>query len=707
MRTCIVTSDLAGPMKNGGIGTHCLYLAQFLRNTLRHDVTVLLTARPRAATLRTWRKHYRRSVGIELVGLSDVAVSRQPLDKPKYPLLHRSRRVYDWLKNQSFDVCHFQDWQPDGFVSIQAKRTGQAFQRTLLTFTMHSSAEWSRQGMRTYAEGWTQTLAHDYMERYCAEHADLLLSPSQYMLDWAIAHDWKLANQQVVPYLLDFPSVTQGTPFVGEHVIFFGRLETRKGLALFIQALEQLRPEMHRQERRLKITFLGRASLVNDQPASRYFANTINHWRDVYDSEILSELDHQQALQYLREHAGALVVVPSLVDNSPYTVIESLELRLNLIASRVGGIPELVAGEDILFAPRAGDLCAKLRSCLREGVPASRPRLDRQACRDAWRRIHETAAQEVMLSPAPRPHTPLVSVCIAHFNYGQYLPHTLESLQRQTYHNFEVIAVDDGSTDPTSLQSFEKLQAQYESDTWRFYQKPNGYLGQTRNFAARQAVGQLLVFMDADNVAAPDMLERMVRAQMVSGAACLTCHYLAFASDAARVRGDWTHRTSCFGPCLELAVYRNVVGDANFIVQRDAFDKMGGFSEDRDLGCEDWEFLLKLTVNGFTVDVIPEPLFYYRSKPDSMVRTMDLYASHQRALRPVLERLDPWQRRFVQNAIGSHKALEADLPRLARVHRRRQKSSWAMIKRLWCDCIAFCRRNAYNLQSHKSGGSHG
>ena len=132
-----------------------------------------------------------------------------------------------------------------------------------------------------------------------------------------------------------------------------------------------------------------------------------------------------------------------------------------------------------------------------------------------------------------------------------------------------------------------------------------------------------------------------------------------------------------------------MLGDANFIVCRDVFESLGGFSEDRDLGCEDWEFLLKLMVNGFVVDVIPEPLFHYRFQPASMARTMDRYASHQRALRPVLERLDPWQRRFVQNAVGSYWTLRKDLPRLER--RRRRRERLAKFERFWLNWTAAWR----------------
>jgi O-antigen biosynthesis protein len=672
-----------GPIKNGGIGTHCHYLGRFLREQLGHEVTILFSRRLKQP-LTTWKKEYRHRWGITLLGIQDITPEDSRLDRRSDPMLQRSRVIYEWLKSQSFHFCHFQDWEPDGFVAIQAKRSGQAFAQTTLTFTTHSSAEWSRHGMQSNADRWTRNLAHDFMERYCAEHADLLLSPTQYMLDWMESRQWRLAaHRQVAPLLFDLPFEPKPAAFAGRHLIFFGRLETRKGVLLFLKALEEIVPHWKDSRSRLRITFLGRAHQVNNQPAADYIQAAMKRLAQTYDWQIISDLGQPEALRFLADHADALVVIPSLVDNLPFTVIECLQLQLNLIASRVGGIPELIHTPERLFEPTVSALSAKLLECLREGVPPGQSRYRPELAQEAWRKVHEENA-----SPSPGPVTttiqkPRVSVCVAYFNHGEFLPHALESLEKQTYRNFEVIVVDDGSTDSASKEVFRSLQRRYASTDWKFIEKENGYLGQTRNFAARQASGDFLVFVDADNVAAPEMLERMVRAINTSGAACLTCHHLVFVTDAARHKGNWLYRVNPLGPCLELAVYENVLGDANFIVRRSVFEKVGGFSEDRDLGYEDWEFLLKLIVDGHVVDVIPEPLFYYRRRPSSMVRSIDRYLSHQRALRPVLERLDPWQRRFLQNAVDSYWTLRADLSRLERARKKRKSSMRLRLEKIW------------------------
>lgn len=643
-----------GPINNGGIGTHCYYLARFLKRDLGHEVTILFTAPVTEETLRPWRKRYSKEWGIHLVSLNEISGGPRITQSPPYPMLRRSLQVYDWLKDQDFDFCHFEDWHPEGFVAIQAKRTGQAFANTQLILVMHGNPEWSREGTLAYEDNWTAGLAHEYMARYCAEHADLLVSPSQYMLDWAQARHWTPpSNRCMIPLLFEQPFEPSPKPFAREHLIFFGRLETRKGLVVFTKALRALAPSLRNRPRPLQVTFLGRDGFVGKQRATDYLSEAMRPLHTICDWSIISNLGQPDALRFLADHGDALVVIPSLSDNSPFTVIECLQLRLNMIASRVGGIPELVDSPECLFEPTPAALKEKLLACLHNGTPDIRARYSTDAAREAWSRVHETGAFPTC--PPKSYGTPKVSVCVPHHNYGKFLPLALQSLAEQTYGNREVIIVDDGSTDPVSLETFRSLQREFPQPSWRFFEKPNGFSGQTRNFAARESTGEYLVFVDSDNVTAPNMIERMVRGMEVSGVDCLSCHNFAFRSDDQRKSERWENRYAPIGPCLEVAMYENALGDVNFIIRREVFEELGGFHEQRDIGLEDWDFLLRLVESGFTLDVIPEVLFYYRQAhtSESVTGVVSQYASHQRLLRTVTDRMPDWQRRFLRNAVGT------------------------------------------------------
>ena len=96
--------------------------------------------------------------------------------------------------------------------------------------------------------------------------------------------------------------------------------------------------------------------------------------------------------------------------------------------------------------------------------------------------------------------TPRVSVVIPTYNYGHLLEQSLESVFAQTYKDYEVILVDDGSTDDTP-----GIAARYEGRI-RYFRKENGGPSSARNEGIRQARGPLIAFLDSDDLWLPHKL---------------------------------------------------------------------------------------------------------------------------------------------------------------------------------------------------------
>ena len=90
----------------------------------------------------------------------------------------------------------------------------------------------------------------------------------------------------------------------------------------------------------------------------------------------------------------------------------------------------------------------------------------------------------------------LVSVIVPVYNVAKYLPQCLESLLAQTYANFEVICIDDGSTD-NSLQILEDYQQ--KDLRIKFFSKKNGGPSLTRNYGMQKAKGEYVCFLDSDD----------------------------------------------------------------------------------------------------------------------------------------------------------------------------------------------------------------
>ncbi len=252
-----------------------------------------------------------------------------------------------------------------------------------------------------------------------------------------------------------------------------------------------------------------------------------------------------------------------------------------------------------------------------------------------------TSLDFVSIVPAvpslPQP-LPLVSVCLVHHDRPGLLRQALASLAEQDYPHVEVVLVDDGSATPKALEFLAHLEPLFLARGWPLIRQPNRYLGAARNTAARHARGEYLLFMDDDNVARPHEISTFVRAAQHSGADILTTFIDFFNGelppDPKRVP---LCRWLFAGVDSPAGIARNCFGDANALVRRSTFERLGGFTEDRGTTHEDWEFFAKAVLHGCTLEVVPEALVWYRFASDSMIRSTSTPRNYARSLRPYLE----------------------------------------------------------------------
>ncbi len=149
-----------------------------------------------------------------------------------------------------------------------------------------------------------------------------------------------------------------------------------------------------------------------------------------------------------------------------------------------------------------------------------------------------------------------------------------------------------------------------------------------------EARGEYFLPMDADNIARPDMIERLVSAiEARPDLGAVTCYFLAFRDSDDLRRRDYAYAYRPTGGPHVLAAVRNVYGDATALYRTEAFRAVGGYEIDRDTSFEDWEAFVKLIHGGYAVDVVPAYLFYYRHLPTGFSRITKTHANHQRVLR--------------------------------------------------------------------------
>jgi glycosyltransferase involved in cell wall biosynthesis len=215
---------------------------------------------------------------------------------------------------------------------------------------------------------------------------------------------------------------------------------------------------------------------------------------------------------------------------------------------------------------------------------------------------------------------PRISVLMPCFNHGVFIGEAIQSVLDQTFSDVEILVVDDGSTDPGTIECLRNLRTPRTT----VLRTENRGLPAARNAAARRAAGSFLCALDADDRLEPVWFERAV--------AMLDAQPdLAFVSHWLRTFGDetWTWSpTSCELPAL---LARNTVNGAA-LVRREAFEAVEGYDESMRQGCEDWDFWLRLVERGYCGAIVPEVLFHYRRGPSSMSRIMTAGSGYEHAL---------------------------------------------------------------------------
>ena len=659
-RLCIATPDITGLVRNGGIGTSFYHTAR------------VLTARGASVTVlfcnwvhelddqildRAVADFAREGIRLEILLRGEGPETAAQF----YPQDHAvSYLAYRWLKRHQdeFDVVLFPEWLGPGYYSLMAKRTGVAFHRTALWVQTHSSSLWHALSNNQIVYD-PPTLRRFQMERSSVELADLVVSPTHYLLDWKERHGFTLPTRACVqPLLIAYDDVEGCSAPVRpvDEFVFFGRLEKRKGIHHFCHAVRKLaRENPEHLPEGLKVTFLGKFAEVDGEASVEFILRSLKGLP--IKVSILATLGHAEAIDYLRG-GNRVAFICSVADNSPLTVIECMHHRLPFLAARVGGIPELVPEAhhgEVLFSLDPGALRDAMLRVLEQGARSVPPKVRQADNVPAWVNALGAATAEARSAPPPARvaateppaagAAPEVTVCITHYNRRAMLQKTMQGLAEQTFRDFEVIVVDDGSTDPDALAYLERLSHGADGlPRCQVLRQRNRFVGAARNAAIKAARGRYVVIMDDDNYAAPRQLELFVTAMRTGRFDALTCVAIHFAPEHQPGQTEGIkHLYLPLGTGVSANLTGNYFGDANGIFRKESLAAVGGFSEDYGLSWEDYELFMKLAVAGHRLGVVPEPLMWLRATEGSVSRTGSMVPNYYRALRPLFEHLD-WRR---------------------------------------------------------------
>ncbi|MBN1331482.1 glycosyltransferase [Candidatus Dojkabacteria bacterium] len=204
---------------------------------------------------------------------------------------------------------------------------------------------------------------------------------------------------------------------------------------------------------------------------------------------------------------------------------------------------------------------------------------------------------------------PKVSVIITYFNMQNYIDFALKSVFKQTYPNIEIILVDDGSPDIEAIKKLEKLQTTYKNRVLFINQKNKG-LPAARNTGIKSSKGDFLCCLDADDILEPSFIEKAIESYKTNPEVSIVTSWMS-------TFGEYETTYQFNSTDLRDLLKENIL-HVSSIFKKDVWEKVGGFDENFINGFDDWEFWINAAKHDFKWMIIPEVLFNYRIRKNSM-----------------------------------------------------------------------------------------
>lgn len=244
---------------------------------------------------------------------------------------------------------------------------------------------------------------------------------------------------------------------------------------------------------------------------------------------------------------------------------------------------------------------------------------------------------------------PSLTVVITCYNYGQYLPHALGSVLDQTCSDYEVVVVDDGSTDNTPA-----VMAQYAADgRIRYIRQANAGQPKAKNRGIAESTGEFIAFLDADDIWMPTKIEKQLALFADPQVGVVYSGRVLIDPSGVLIPGeDYSLKR---GDILDHIFVDNFICFSSSVIKRSCLDEVGWFDENLPMGI-DYDLWIRLAAR-YRFDYVGEPLVKYRT-------------GHANLSKNTLKRYDCAQK-IMQKALADHQISS--------------KFSWYVPRLAWAD----------------------
>ena len=199
------------------------------------------------------------------------------------------------------------------------------------------------------------------------------------------------------------------------------------------------------------------------------------------------------------------------------------------------------------------------------------------------------------------------------YNAMDFLPQTVSSVLAQTYSDFELIIVNDGSSDDIEAWTQSLLDPRV-----RLISKENNGPASARNTGLNSAAGTYIAFMDADDIWMPTKLAKQVAMLDEDSEIGLVYTWIALIDRAGARQGKLRKNSAQGEVWVDLLTHNVVECGSVALVRRDCFEAVGLFDERPEIsGSEDWDMWLRIAAR-YRFGLIEEPLVHYRCHASSL-----------------------------------------------------------------------------------------
>jgi len=242
---------------------------------------------------------------------------------------------------------------------------------------------------------------------------------------------------------------------------------------------------------------------------------------------------------------------------------------------------------------------------------------------------------------------PILSIVIPAYNAERTILETIASVQKQTFSDFELIVIDDGSSDQTLA-----LLHSVADERLRIFSYKNGGVSVARNRGMSHASGEFIAFIDADDLWTPDKLELQLAALQQHPEAGVAYSWTSYMEEQGKYFHTDEPITFEGNVHAELLVSNFLSSGSNPLIRKQAIESVGEF-DSTCAGCADWDYWLRLAARWPFV-VVPKHQILYRLSSSSMSSNSEMMEKHhliviERAFKSATLELQPLKKQSMAN----------------------------------------------------------